>query len=85
MEFITFLDYFTSITGVIGTIIICFFPQRQIMRFTAFTLYVFANISLFLLACLKGIHITAGREIIYFVCSIVGMYKDWPFNSDKEV
>ena len=78
MTLIHFLDIFTSLTGVVGTIIICFFPSKQSMRFTAFTLYVFANISLFLLAYLKGIPITAGRELIYLVCSFVGMYKDRP-------
>ena len=77
MTLIHFLDLFTSVTGVAGTIIICFFPAKQVMRFIAFSLYVFANISLFLLAYLKGIHMTAGRELIYLVCSFVGIYKDW--------
>lgn len=72
------LDLITSVTGVIGTVIIGFFPGRRSMRFTAFTLYVIANITLGILAYMKGIHATATREMIYLVCSLVGMYNDRP-------
>jgi len=78
VDMVQTLDLVTSITGVVGTIIICFFPSKQRMRFIAFGLYVVANITLGVLAHLKGIPVTAGREVIYFVCSLVGLYKDRP-------
>lgn len=78
MDLVSVLDITTSVTGVVGTILICFVPGSQKVRFTAFALYVIANVTLGLLAHLKGIPVTAGREVIYLVCSFVGLYKDRP-------
>jgi len=78
MNAITILDLMTSLTGIVGTVILCFFPGKQKMRFIAFSLYVIANITLGMLAYLKGIPVTAGREVIYLICSFVGLCKDWP-------
>lgn len=61
-DIIPILDRVTSVTGVLATILICFFPEEQMMRFIAFGLYVIANITLALLAHLKGIPVTAKRE-----------------------
>ena len=78
MTIINLLDLITTLTGTIGTIILCFFPSKQSHRFFAFCLYVVANLSLGILAHLKGIPLTSYREIIYLICSFAGIYNDWP-------
>jgi len=72
----TIVDNATTLTGIVGTTILCCFSRSSRMRLLAFVLYVIANITLGLLAHMKGMPMTSLREVYYLVMSFVGIYNE---------